>query len=135
MSKLSTRRSFGLVDIDRDISAFRYQHYPENALSKLESQDSTKRKDFEAKNPCIQITRPVRNVARKFLFITIYQGKGFHKRFTGYGPQGHVEADKNIISAIHARQDVSNTSRCVVPQHQDPTRLKDWKHEACRGSA
>ena len=43
------------------------------------------------------ISRPERDVLRKFLFIMKYRGKGFHKRFVGDETEGYVEDDKEIL--------------------------------------
>lgn len=101
LTESSVRRTFGQADMYRDLSENADQQHLEKLLSKLESQVSpiiTKiRKEFESGKQGVWISRPDRNMLRKFLFIMKYRGKTFHKRFVGDKIQGYVANDKGIF--------------------------------------
>lgn len=78
-------KTFGMIDMYRDVSASTKQHHIEEQLSVLESRAgeviSTIRKAFEAEKTEVWITRTQRDILRKFLFIMKYRSSGFHSRY------------------------------------------------------
>ena len=78
-------RTFGLTDMYRDFTDATNQHSLEEQLSRLESRAgriiNTIRKTFEKGKREVWITRPDRDVLRKFLFIMKYRGSQTHKTF------------------------------------------------------
>ncbi len=85
ITETSVAKTFGMIDMYRDVSASTKQHHIEEQLSVLESQAgeviSTIRKAFEAGKTEIWITRTQRDILRKFLFIMKYRSSGFHSRY------------------------------------------------------
>lgn len=94
-------RTFGLTDMYRDFAHATNQHYFEEQLSRLESRASTVittiRKAFEAGQRDVWITRPDRDVLRKFLFILKYRGSGAHQRFYHQNADGYSENDREKL--------------------------------------
>ena len=91
-------KTFGMIDMYRDINASAKQHQVEEQLSVLESRAgeviSTIRKAFEAGKEDVWITRPQRDILRKFLFIMKYRGKRFHKRYFHEKAEDYNENDR-----------------------------------------
>jgi hypothetical protein len=94
-------RTFGLVDMYRDLEGAANQHYLEEQLSRLESRTGQIihkiRKAFEAGEREVWITRPDRNMLRKFLFIMKYRGTGQHRRFYHQNAEGYSEDDREPL--------------------------------------
>jgi len=94
-------RTFGLVDMYRDLEDATNQHYLEEQLSRLESRTGQIiqkiRKAFEAGEREVWITRPDRNMLRKFLFIMRYRGTGQRKRFYHQNAEGYSENDRDRL--------------------------------------
>ena len=94
-------RTFGLTDMYRDFTHATNQHYLEEQLSRLEARAgtviSTIRKAFEAGQREVWISRPDRNVLRKFHFIMKYRGSGAHKRFYHHSAEGYSENDREKL--------------------------------------
>ena len=85
ITETSVAKTFGMIDMYRDVSASTKQHHIEEQLSVLESRAgeviSTIRKAFEAGKTEVWITRTQRDTLRKFLFIMKYRSSGFHSRY------------------------------------------------------
>lgn len=98
LSESPVKRTFGMMDMYRDISKAADQYYLEKEIGKLESQVSVTiagiRKALESGQNGFSMTRHQRNVLRKFLFIMKYRGMGFHRRFHGNKSGNYVEDDK-----------------------------------------
>ncbi len=78
-------KTFGMMDMYRDLGASTKQHQVEEQLSVLESRAgeviSMIRKAFEAGKPEVWITRTQRDTLRKFLLTMKYRGSRFHRRY------------------------------------------------------
>src|SRR5205823_13090783 len=78
-------RTFGMVDMYRDIRDATNQHHIEVQFSRLESRASQiihkLRAAFEAGEQAVWNSRPDRDLLRKFLFILNYRSSWFHQRF------------------------------------------------------
>ncbi|CZR60705.1 uncharacterized protein PAC_10601 [Phialocephala subalpina] len=85
ITETSVAKTFGMIDMYRDLSASTRQHQIEQQLSVLESRAgeiiSTIRKAFEAGKADVWITRTQRDTLRKFLFIMKYRSRTFHRRY------------------------------------------------------
>ncbi|KAL9607916.1 MAG: hypothetical protein Q9167_007219 [Letrouitia subvulpina] len=94
-------KTLGMTDMYRDFAAATNQHELEEKLSKLECRVGeiigNIRKAFEAGKKDIWITRPERDVLRKFLFIMKYRGLLFHKRFFHESREGYSCDDKERL--------------------------------------
>src|SRR2546421_2028261 len=90
--------TFGQVDMYRDFENATNQHYIEEQLSRLESRASRIinkiRTAFEAGERDVWITRPDRDMLRKFLFIMKYRSSRQHKRFYHMRAQDYSEDDR-----------------------------------------
>src|ERR1700722_4029082 len=88
-------------DMYRDLEGAANQHYLEEQLSRLESRTGQIihkiRKAFEAGEREVWITRPDRNMLRKFLFIMKYRGTGQHRRFYHQNAEGYSEDDREPL--------------------------------------
>lgn len=91
-------RIFGLTDLYRDFSHCSNQHHIEQQLSQLESRAgeviSKMRKAFDCGDKEIWITRPERDVLRKFLFIMKYRGSMGRRRFYHENAEDYTADDK-----------------------------------------
>ena len=85
ITETTVAKTFGMMDMYRDLGKSTKQHEIEEQLSVLECRAgeiiSTIRKAFEAGKPEVWITRTQRDILRKFLFIMKYRGRRFHKRY------------------------------------------------------
>lgn len=94
-------RTFGMTDMYRDFTHATNQHYLEEQLSRLESCAgtviSTIRRAFEEGKREVWISRPDRDILRKFLFIMKYRGSSAHKRFYHHSAEGYAEKDKEKL--------------------------------------
>lgn len=94
-------RTFGLTDMYRDFTHATNQHYLEEQLSRLEARAgtviSTIRKNFEAGKREVWISRPDRDILRKFLFIMKYRGSSAHQRFYHHSAEGYSENDREKL--------------------------------------
>jgi hypothetical protein len=94
-------RTFGLTDMYRDFTNAANQQYLEEQLAQLEARVgriiSTIRKTFEAGAGEVWISRPDRDVLRKFLFIMKYRGSTFHKRFYHDSAEGYNADDREAL--------------------------------------
>jgi len=101
INETAVGRTFGLTDMYRDFADATNQHYLEDQLSKLESRVgeiiSTIRKAFEAQDRDLWLTRPERDILRKFLFIMKYRGSTMHKRFYHEGAEGYNADDRERL--------------------------------------
>ena len=94
-------KTLGIVDMYRDVQHDVAPNHLEEKLSKLESRAGTViakiRKTFEAGGKDVWITRPERDVLRKFLFIMKYRGSSAHKRFYSQEDQEYSSNDKERL--------------------------------------
>jgi hypothetical protein len=85
ITETTVAKTFGMMDMYRDLGASTKQHRVEEQLSVLESQAGeiigTIRKAFEAEKDDVWMTRTQRDTLRKFLFIMKYRGSRFHRRY------------------------------------------------------
>lgn len=85
ITETTVAKTFGMMDMYRDLSASTKQHQVEEQLSVLESRAgeviSTIRKAFEVGKVGIWMTRTQRDTLRKFLFIMKYRGSRFYRRY------------------------------------------------------
>lgn len=99
ISESLVKRTFGLMDMYRDISNATDQYYLEKEIGKLESRVSVIiagiRKALESGKDGISMRRNERDMLRKFLFIMKYRGQGYHRRFHGDESGNYDEDDKN----------------------------------------
>lgn len=91
------KRTFGLMDMYRDISNASDHNILEKRFSKLESQVSKIiaeiKNTFESSKDGFSMSRDQRDILRKFLFIMKYRGPGFHQRFHGNQAGKYVAND------------------------------------------
>ena len=96
LSESPVKRTFGLMDMYRDVSNASDHNFLEKAIGKLESQVSSViadiRKSFESRKTGFSMSRHQRDTLRKFLFIMKYRGPSFHRRFHG-DSSGKYNAD------------------------------------------
>ena len=94
-------RTFGMVDMYRDIRDATNQHHIEEQFSRLESRASQIihkiRTAFEAGEQAVWISRPDRDLLRKFLFIMKYRSSGFHQRFYHTCEERYREDDRERL--------------------------------------
>jgi hypothetical protein len=92
------RRTFGLIDMYRDLTASGNQQDLESQLSRLEEHVSRIIRDiceaFNNKHQATWMSRSERNDLRKFFFIMKYRGQGFHNRFSGDEDGNYTADDK-----------------------------------------
>ncbi|KAH7357059.1 hypothetical protein BKA65DRAFT_220674 [Rhexocercosporidium sp. MPI-PUGE-AT-0058] len=85
ITETTVAKTFGMMDMYRDLGASTKQHRVEEQLSVLESRAgeiiSKIRKEFEAGKDDVWMTRTQRDCLRKFLFIMKYRSSGFHRRY------------------------------------------------------
>lgn len=98
ITETSVAKTFGMMDMYRDLGASAKQHQVEEQLSVLESRAgeviSMIRKAFEAGKGDIWITRTQRDTLRKFLFIMKYRSSRFHKRYCHDNADDYDASDK-----------------------------------------
>lgn len=101
ITETSVARTFGMMDMYRDLGVSTKQHQVEEQLSVLESRAgeiiSTIRKAFEAGKADVWITRTQRDTLRKFLFIMKYRGSRFHRRYFHDSIDGYDANDKETM--------------------------------------
>ncbi|KAL9618008.1 MAG: hypothetical protein Q9160_007256 [Pyrenula sp. 1 TL-2023] len=101
-------KSFGLIDMYRDLRDAKNQHHLEQELSVLESQAgkiiSRIRKRHEAAEKDVWMTRKEYDTLRKFLFIMKYRGMGFHRRFQHETADEYLEDDKERFLKYMAKK-------------------------------
>ncbi|KAL9040441.1 MAG: hypothetical protein Q9214_004486 [Letrouitia sp. 1 TL-2023] len=94
-------KTLGMTDMYRDFTDAKNQHSLEEQLSKLECRVGVIirkiLKAFEAGEKDIWITRPERDILRKFLFIMKYRGLGHHKRFFHESRESYSLEDKERL--------------------------------------
>jgi hypothetical protein len=98
ITETTVAKTFGMVDMYRDLGASTKQHQVEEQLALLESHAgeiiSTVRKAFEAGKDDVWMTRSQRDTLRKFLFIMKYRGSRFHKRYFHENAEDYNEDDR-----------------------------------------
>lgn len=98
ITETSVAKTFGMMDMYRDLGASTKQHQVEEQLSVLESRAgeviSMIRKAFEAGKGDIWITRTQRDTLRKFLFIIKYRSSRFDRRYYHDNADGYDASDK-----------------------------------------
>jgi hypothetical protein len=101
LTETPVSRTFGLVDMYRDLKGATNQHYLEEQLSRLESRAGQVihkiRNAFEAREREVWITRQDRDILRKFLFIMKYRGTTAHKRFYHQNTEAYFADDKERL--------------------------------------
>jgi hypothetical protein len=99
VSESPVNRTFGIMDMYRDISNATDQYYLEKEIGKLESRVSGIiagiKKAFESGNNSFSMVRNEKDILRKFLFIMKYRGRTFHRRFYGDGSGNYNAEDKD----------------------------------------
>ena len=101
-------KTLGMTDMYRDFADVSNQHGLEEKLSKLECRVgeiiSKIRKAFEAGEKDVWITRPEREILRKFLFIMKYRSLGYHERFFHESEEGYSMDDKErLLNYMHQK--------------------------------
>ena len=94
-------KTLGMTDMYRDLRDGADQNHIEVKFSKLESRAATvinkMRKAFEAGEERVWITRPERDILRKFLFIMKYRGSGAHKRYYHHDSEEYSLDDRERL--------------------------------------
>jgi hypothetical protein len=94
-------RTFGLMNMYRDVSNASNHNYLEEELGKLESRVSSIiahiKKAFESQKTGFTMSRDQRDMLRKFLFIMKYRGPGYHRRFHGDESGKYKEDDAELL--------------------------------------
>lgn len=102
----SVKRTFGLMDMYRDVSNASDQNIIEKELSKLESRVSRIiaeiKKAFESSRDVFSMSRDQRDTLRKFLFVMKYRGPGFYQRFHGNKPGRYIADDADQLEKYMA---------------------------------
>lgn len=101
-------KTLGMTDMYRDFADASNQHSLEEKLSKLECRVGEIigriRKAFEAGDKDVWITRPERDILRKFLFIMKYRSLEYHKRFFHESEDGYSLDDKErLLKYMHEK--------------------------------
>lgn len=98
ITETTVAKTFGMMDMYRDLGASTKQHQVEGQLSVLESRAgeiiSIIRKAFEAGKDDVWMTRTQRDTLRKFLFIMKYRGSSFHRRYFHEHAEDYNEDDR-----------------------------------------
>lgn len=106
-------KTFGMMDMYRDLEASTKQHQVEEQLSVLKSQAgeviNSIRKSFEAGKPDVWVKRPQLSTLRKFLFIMKYRGSRFHKRYFHQTADDYNDNDKRRDAEIYERAGIQET--------------------------
>ena len=94
-------KTLGMTDMYRDFADATNQHHLEEKLSKLESRAggivNRIRKAFDAGDQDVWITRPDRDILRKFLFIMKYRGSMAHERYFHQSAEGYSSNDRERL--------------------------------------
>lgn len=101
-------KTLGMTDMYRDFADVSNQHSLEEKLSRLECRVGgiigKIRKAFELGEENVWITRPERDILRKFLFIMKYRGLGYHERFSHESAEGYSMDDKErFLKYMHEK--------------------------------
>lgn len=106
------KRTFGLIDMYRDISNASDHNVIEKALGILESRVSKIiaeiKNAFDSSRHGFSMSRDQRDILRKFLFIMKYRGPGFHQRFHGNKSGTYVADDAHRFEMYMAENGYDN---------------------------
>ena len=102
VKETSVARTFGLVNMYCDSEHASNPMYLEEELSKLESRASKVifkiKEQFEAKKQEVWITRPEKDILRKFLFIMKYRSSNMRRRFYHQKMDDYSADDRKRLS-------------------------------------
>ncbi|KAF2184774.1 hypothetical protein K469DRAFT_708533 [Zopfia rhizophila CBS 207.26] len=111
-SESPVKRTFGFMDMCRDISNISDYYYLEKEIGKLESWVSVIiagiRKALESGKSGISILRNERGILRKFVFLMKCWGQGFHGSFHGDESGNHNEDDKDCFKKHMQEKEYQN---------------------------
>ncbi|KAL2062326.1 hypothetical protein VTL71DRAFT_6592 [Oculimacula yallundae] len=98
LTQTTVAKTFGMMDMYRDLKSATKQHQVEEQLSVLESRAgeiiSNIRKAFEAGCKDVWMTRMQRNTLRKFIFIMKYRGSVFYRRYSHENAEDYIQDDR-----------------------------------------